>query len=120
MKTFLEKNEAVAKAFVSFLKVNDAFIPYMRATKNQTNKSTFSHFLRHMDKCMTKEVCFSRWRGFIFSSFVWGYDFDDKTPMYWARLNNEWCRILDKLIRMDFEIKGDVARAILQGEYKQR
>ena len=51
MKTAKEKNMAVAKAFIMFLKANNAFIGYMRAIRNRRDShSTFVYFFQNFSE----------------------------------------------------------------------
>lgn len=113
MKPLNEMNEVVAKAFVMMLKAQKAFVPYVNATKHKTNASTFTYFLK-LHRTGRDIDAKRKWNGLIFSSFTW---FDTKeckvNPGYWAKLNQKWGEIIEKLHKSNYEISKDVSRAIL-------
>ena len=114
MKTAKEKNMAVAKAFIMFLKANNAFIGYMRAIRNRRDShSTFVYFFKIFPK--TEEINEIKWSGFIFNAFVWKDTVECKRGdiSYWSVLHNDWIKILETLKRNDYEISEDISRAIL-------
>lgn len=112
MKTAKEKNMAVAKAFIMFLKANNAFVGYKRATQGRINRASFWYYFKDPDNDDIEMN--TKWRGFIFSAFTWLDTVECKSdPTYWSRLHNRWVRILDKLIYNDYEISKDISRSIL-------
>jgi hypothetical protein len=113
MKSLQEKNTVVAKAFVMFLKANNAFIGYMRATRNKNNNSTFASFLKNFPKAQTLSEC--KWTGFIFNAFAWCDTVECRggNVGYWSRLNDRWLNVLANIKNNDYEISEDISRAIL-------
>ena len=113
MKSLQEKNTVMAKAFVMFLKANNAFIGYMRATHDKESSSTFTSFLKNFPKTQTLSEC--KWTGFIFNAFVWCDTVECKRGdlAYWSRLNNKWMNVLYRIKNNDYEISEDISRAIL-------
>lgn len=113
MKSLQEKNTIVAKAFVMFLKANNAFIGYMRATHDKESNSTFTSFLKNFPKTQTLSEC--KWTGFIFNAFAWCDTVECKRGdvVYWSRLNNMWLNVLYRIKNNDYEISEDISRAIL-------
>ena len=113
MRPLNEMNDAVARAFVMMLKAQKAFVPYVNATKDKTNASTFSYFLK-LHRIGRDIDAKRKWNGLIFSSFTWFDTKECKTdPGYWSKLNSQWNRVLEKLYKSDYEISKDVSRAIL-------
>ena len=115
MKTAKEKNMAVAKAFIMFLKKCNAFIGYRRATYGKENRaSSFSWFLKNQEE-IDESKLETKWRGFIFNSFVWVDTVECKKgrASYWSVLHNDWIKILEVLKNNDYEISEDISRAIL-------
>lgn len=112
MKALEEKNIIVAKVFIMFLKANNAFMGYKRATSDNDSHSTFQYFLKNPPKTYGLSEC--KWSGFIFNAFIWGNTIECKRDVnYWTRLNNRWLNILYILKNNDYEISEDISRAIL-------
>lgn len=113
MKSLQKKNTIVAKAFVMFLKANNAFIGYMRATHDKENSSTFTSFLKNFPKTQTLSEC--KWTGFIFNAFAWCDTVECRggDVGYWSRLNDRWLNVLTNIKNNDYEISEDISRAIL-------
>lgn len=114
MKTPREKNIAVAKAFIMFLKANNAFIGYKRATQGKNNRATFWYYFKNPENDDIKMN--TKWRGFIFNAFVWAdtVEYKEKGRVsYWSVLHNDWIKILEALKRNNYEISEDISRAIL-------
>ena len=113
MRPITEMNEAVARAFVMMLKAQNAFVPYVNATKHKTNASTFTYFLK-LHRTGRDIDAKRKWNGLIFSSFTW---FDTKECKAdagdWAKLSHKWSEIIEKLHKSNYEISEDVSRAIL-------
>jgi hypothetical protein len=114
MKTVKEKNMAVAKAFIMFLKKCNAFVGYRRATYAKENRASFSWFLKNQEE-IDESKLETKWRGFIFNSFVWAdtVEYKKGRVSYWSVLHNDWIKILETLKRNDYEISEDISRAIL-------
>ena len=116
MKTIEEKNMTVAKAFIMFLKANNAFIGYKRATQWRDNSFKFEHYLKNLKNQPNSEAMMDiKWKGFIFNAFVWGDTVEYKRGdiIYWSVLNNKWLNVLDCIKINDYEISEDISRAIL-------
>jgi hypothetical protein len=112
MKTPREKNAAVAKAFIMFLKANNAFIGYKRATQGKNNGATFWYYFKNLENDDIKMS--TKWRGFIFSAFMWAGTVECREdPLYWSRLHTMCVGILEQVIHNDYEISKDISRAIL-------
>jgi len=113
MKSLKEKNTVIAKAFIMFLKANNAFIGYMRATHNKDSNSTFASFFKNFPKTQTLSEC--KWAGFIFNAFAWcgTVEYRGGDIEYWSRLNKKWLNILANIKNNDYEISEDISRAIL-------
>jgi hypothetical protein len=96
-----------------FLKANNAFIGYMRATRNKDSNFTFTSFLKNFPKTQTLSEC--KWTGFIFNAFAWCDTVECKRGdvAYWSRLNQKWLDILANIKNNDYEISEDISRAIL-------
>ena len=112
MKTGKEKNIIVGKAFIMFLKANNALIPYKRAIYHTKNHSRFDYYLRILkDK---DEMMNETWRRFIFNAFIWGDTIEcRRKPLYWSDLHSKWIGILEQLIYDDYEISKVIPRIII-------
>lgn len=112
-KSLDEKNTIVAKAFIMFLKANNAFIGYRRATRVNNNDYTFTSFLKNFPKTESLSEC--KWAGFIFNAFAWcdTVECNRGSIGYWSNLNDRWLDILNHIKNNNYEISKDISRTIL-------